>query len=398
MTKETKIGLIVGLAFIILFAIILSEKGAKNATKAPSALTLADASRENKLMGGGSGEPLNDAGRLPIQSEPMERGHRENVPGGDSSMNERPLGRPIPGEDEPILPLPESVVNRLNMGMDETEIAPENLDNRTDSPSDNASLSVTDAVASALSSTVGDDEQSSTNQGSASSEFNPHSDVSAIDSNTSIPPVRRTPTKLLARHQVKAGESLGKIAARYYGRATPARIDAIFNANRDTLASVNSVRADALLNIPQLDGIDGIAFEPARNFAPADVLAQSRGSRDRTVLIPMPVDNRSTSASRTRNPIRNRTVPDPAPAGSPKAAPPAFTWYQVRKRDTLSRIARRELGNERLFLNIFKMNRDIIQDLNRIKPGMKIRLPNRTSALQAATASMTARVPETMVP
>ena len=31
MTKETKIGLLVGLAFIILFAIILSEKGARPA-------------------------------------------------------------------------------------------------------------------------------------------------------------------------------------------------------------------------------------------------------------------------------------------------------------------------------------------------------------------------------
>ncbi len=397
MTKETKIGLIVGLAFIILFAIILSEKGAKNATKAPSALTLADASRESNLMGGGSGEPLNDAGRLPIQSGPTERGFRETAPRGDSSMNERPLGRSMPGEDEPILPLPESVVNRLNMGMEETEVAPEKLENRADSPSNHSPISVTDAVASALSSSIGNDDRSPAKPGISSSAFNPHDDVSPTLSNASIPSGRRTPTKLIARHQVKSGESLGKIAARYYGRATPARIDAIFNANRDTLASVNSVRADVLLNIPQLDGIEGIAFEPARNFAPVEVLAQGHGPRDRTVLIPMPVET-SASASRTRDPIRNRTSATSVPAGSPKAASPTYTWYQVRQRDTLSRIARRELGNERLFLNIFKMNRDIIQDLNRIKPGMKIRLPNRTSALQAATASMTARVPDTMAP
>ena len=42
MTKETKIGLLVGLAFIVLFAIILSEKGARRGVDAPGG-RLADA-------------------------------------------------------------------------------------------------------------------------------------------------------------------------------------------------------------------------------------------------------------------------------------------------------------------------------------------------------------------
>ena len=66
MTNETKIGLIVGLGFIILFAIILSEKGATNNTRAPSALTLADSSEAEQLVADTSEEPLHNAGELPI--------------------------------------------------------------------------------------------------------------------------------------------------------------------------------------------------------------------------------------------------------------------------------------------------------------------------------------------
>ncbi len=47
----------------------------------------------------------------------------------------------------------------------------------------------------------------------------------------------------------------------------------------------------------------------------------------------------------------------------------------MRERDTLSAIAKRELGNEKRFLEIYRMNRDLIKDQNLIKPGLRIRLP-----------------------
>ena len=50
-------------------------------------------------------------------------------------------------------------------------------------------------------------------------------------------------------------------------------------------------------------------------------------------------------------------------------------WYEVRSGDTLSGIARRELGNEKQFKSIFKLNRDILTNKHTLKPGTKLRLP-----------------------
>ncbi|MFQ5411512.1 MAG: LysM peptidoglycan-binding domain-containing protein, partial [Phycisphaerae bacterium] len=258
MTKETKIGLIVGLAFIILFAIILSEKGAQNTPKAPSALTLADAGTEKAHATGDPEEPLSDAGRLPIRSEPAGGGIQGTALRSDRGKNERPVGRPIPGEDEPIMPLPESVVNRLNLQMEETEVALDDPANPTPvSPAaSDAPMSVSDAVASALTASPHEAHPSRTENGAtrsrASATHNPGG-VAPAESTVFDRPSPAETMKIIARHRVMPGESLGKIAARYYGRATPSRINALFDANRDTLASIHTIRADTLLKIPPLD-------------------------------------------------------------------------------------------------------------------------------------------------
>jgi hypothetical protein len=67
MTKETKIGLLVGLAFIILFAIILSEKSGTRDAGLPQ-FAQADAARKVGPATG-SEKPLHDAGRLPVDKK-----------------------------------------------------------------------------------------------------------------------------------------------------------------------------------------------------------------------------------------------------------------------------------------------------------------------------------------
>ena len=70
-----------------------------------------------------------------------------------------------------------------------------------------------------------------------------------------------------------------------------------------------------------------------------------------------------------------------------ESAKPAFVWYEVRKSDTLAGIARRTLGSEKRYREIQRMNSDIIQDINRLKPGMKIRVPVKGATEGTATAS-----------
>jgi nucleoid-associated protein YgaU len=52
------------------------------------------------------------------------------------------------------------------------------------------------------------------------------------------------------RHLVKPGEGLYTIARKYYGSATNAQVEAIFNANRDRMNSKSDLKAGMELRIP----------------------------------------------------------------------------------------------------------------------------------------------------
>jgi nucleoid-associated protein YgaU len=62
--------------------------------------------------------------------------------------------------------------------------------------------------------------------------------------------------------------------------------------------------------------------------------------------------------------------PDAAPADS------AYTqWYEVKKGDTLWKIAKEVYGDGSLFPEIFKANQDTLTDPDKIKVGQKLRIP-----------------------
>ncbi len=50
-------------------------------------------------------------------------------------------------------------------------------------------------------------------------------------------------------------------------------------------------------------------------------------------------------------------------------------WYEVKKGDTLSKIAQKYYGDPKLYTQIFEANRDILSDPNLIKVGQKLRIP-----------------------
>jgi nucleoid-associated protein YgaU len=64
------------------------------------------------------------------------------------------------------------------------------------------------------------------------------------------------------------------------------------------------------------------------------------------------------------------TPPDAAPADS------EFTqWYEVKKGDTLWKIAKEVYGDGSLYPEIFKANQDTLSDPDKIKVGQKLRIP-----------------------
>ena len=50
-------------------------------------------------------------------------------------------------------------------------------------------------------------------------------------------------------------------------------------------------------------------------------------------------------------------------------------FHEVKKGDTLSKIAQQYYGDSSLYMTIFEANRDILKDPNLIKIGQKLRIP-----------------------
>jgi nucleoid-associated protein YgaU len=57
------------------------------------------------------------------------------------------------------------------------------------------------------------------------------------------------------------------------------------------------------------------------------------------------------------------------------AAPAAGRTYTVKAGDTLSEIARDQLGSAGAYMKIFELNKDQLSDPDKIKPGQVLRLP-----------------------
>ncbi|MBX3396294.1 MAG: LysM peptidoglycan-binding domain-containing protein [Phycisphaerae bacterium] len=441
MTKETKIGLLVGLSFIILFAIILSKKG-PSTSRSTSALTLADAGISDTAAKPTTARPLDRAGKVAVERLlPTPISSDNNPPVGSVGMIEEPVGRPIPDEDQPIEPLPASVVSRLNLPVIETEVPIDTED------VDDESAALASSVVSALNgdSSAGDSGaalgSARHDAGSASIDMGrsnesirssrvPSAANSSLTSNAdsgvntargdtprnelaAAAPAK--PIRIIAVHEVQAGESLGKIAAKHYGRATPARIDAIFNANRDQLESVNAVKVATKLNIPLLEGEYANMFEPVAGTAPPPIQGGRTGNpvmdrsitgsgqpssrRDDAVRIPPPIIDRgeSNGSSRTSGMptpgIDSRQAPsNPGETSKPASVVAPFVWYEVREKDTLSKIAKHQLGNEKLYREIYRMNQDILPDQHKLKPGLKIRLPMPADKPPVTSSSVTTRM------
>lgn len=408
MTKETKIGLLVGLAFIILFAIILSEKGATNTATSPSELTLVEGTPLGQAAP--NAEPFDDIGQLNVHSQQPARPDADRPSDSLRVMREEPAGRDIPVSDEDVLPLPAAVVDRLNLHTLETEI---DVDDVASTPAQPMTLS--EALSAALTNSTTRDATPPADDGAGRAEDRAAmarasglespggTPLPATDESQPKPPDPRMKSmkiKRLATHTVQPGESLSKIAARYYGRATPARITAIFDANRKTLPSIDRVRAGNQLDIPELDDMQTIAFEPVRDFPAADVVASRGRQRESGVRIPIPVDPPASSASPRTGGARSEATRNPSPerANPRPAGTTDFRWYEVCEKDTLSGIAKRELGNERRFLDIARLNRDIISDKDTIRPGLKIRLPLKTAVANLSANALTALGPDAATP
>jgi len=64
-------------------------------------------------------------------------------------------------------------------------------------------------------------------------------------------------------------------------------------------------------------------------------------------------------------------------SGASSTAPGAevYETYEVKAGDSLSKIAKRELGDGNAWRKIFEANTDILKDPDKIYPGQKLKIP-----------------------
>ncbi|MBM4112108.1 MAG: LysM peptidoglycan-binding domain-containing protein [Phycisphaerae bacterium] len=157
-------------------------------------------------------------------------------------------------------------------------------------------------------------------------------------------PVEPTPSAPAPRlYPVKEGETLYSICQSQYGDGSLWKELAEFN--RNAVPNPSRLRKGVTLRIP-----------PIEQLKPGAV---ARGSSE-------PAAPGGTPGSSPR------TAP-----GAP-TAPPAATasTYTIRAGETLSEIARRELGSTSRWKDLAKFNQDVIRDPNALQPGTVIRLPS----------------------
>jgi len=422
MTRETKIGLLMGLGFIVVFAVLLLQTGNRppsgdlqmmlsrhgnSATSRPDTLARLP---ERTVSGGPATSPaVSTAERvaesLTYATEPWSRG----LPT-PSVFDARPDSRDLgPGGSE----LTETLTPEPQAGADVPTIAPVRV-----APTDGAEPSIRPdspktSPEPGPSATPPEIRPSQTPPSLTPDRFPAEADVTAP-----------------ATYVVQRGDSLMRIARKHYNDESTAVVDFLLRSNSDKVRDRHFVLAGQTLVIPVLPA--NLRSSTTENNAtasrgpvhmeeaasPADLHGNAglRPLKAERVVPPLHVlvgadeeardaevvKTRSDSASdaaasprdlrngnnrdSSRSGARDKAASDQgnklkAPEGAKRSTSKdkpgdgAYRWYTIRPKDTLSQIADKELGGSAGWQEIIKLNKNI--NPTRLKAGDKIRLPNK---------------------
>ena len=343
MAGETKVGLLAGLTFIICFAIILANRGRQEPVN-PHLLQLADRAGVSSE----AGAPPSLAGQDPepqwnqpashsspvvgpqshtrqsVSGTPREVDHVASVADQDErgARGAMPQPRQVPTASPSDIPLEPSMPHRTRNANPPTRYEAQQTDSarrRTDLQERLDELSATLAL-----------------------QTRPNGSV-RVDAERAAPPAPesttpRTPAAPVARYKVLPGDTLTKIANKQYGNGSRRVINAIFDANRSLLASPDQIRVGMELILPAIEG-----FEVPSSAMPS----------------PRPSNSQPQGDAPKRDDPRGED----------------FRWYQIQKNDRYVSIARRELGDESRWREIYELNKEKFPDAGRIREGVRIKLP-----------------------
>lgn len=377
MTRETKIGLLAGVAFIVVFAVML------NLGKAPTP---------------GDGLP-----QIVVQRAPEASPSQPTVSRPESTSRTRTT----PSSDSQ----PRSLVERTP---ESDTVTPDVLGEswpRTDLPSPTALEGAIDRPAGRLGLAGGEHAIITTGDDSGAVVIHPVRRAPAVpdpeptvrpaspkgspspDPGTPSPggpkPDRpSTDEPPIKAYVVQKGDTISIIAEKCYGTSKGKVVDLLVQANKQTVKNKHSIVEGQKLVIPQLPADQ---FEPAPGF---NVHLSERLTK--AELPPTPLPNKSTvsgdppsAATTDAAGSTNRKAPKPMPAEATTSRPGAtergaksgFRVYVVQPNDTLSSIARDQLGSTSQWQDIANINKGV--DPKKIKPGTEIKVPVRRPVSKA---------------
>jgi len=336
MARETKVGLLAGLAFIICFAIILANRGRQEPI-APPRSYLADggASVPGAVQQGASRVNAMPAGRnTAVSRADRPASVAPAASGADLVLPESPAGHPGPATRNPSLsgaggetgvnqpgervltsPLP---YGRGSDRIQDDILRRQELERRLGNPAPD------------FGATGAPNPQTALPSGNRSS---PRPESSA----NSVP------------YTVAPGDTLSKIALAQFGNKSQASINAIFDANRSILTSPDTLKAGLVLSLPVSEATPR---PPNRE-------------RER----PVSPTAKAPTPARTEE---GRSHPSKKSAEKPVPAP---RWYQVKKNDRYVSIAREQLGDAARWRELHELNKDKFPDPQMIREGVRIKLP-----------------------
>jgi nucleoid-associated protein YgaU len=332
MTRETKIGLLVGLAFIIVIGILLSDHMTSTTEPPKAPLSVAGNNVRESVMSPGAAPAVaavatqgqvapnqtvltsaDIAAPQPAAPQVIQIGPGQSLP-----------QSPIVVQQAPIQQAIQQIPVQVSPGVAQVTQPPVTV---ADAPVIITPPSQRQSAAHPLQQNASRLGEEIVGVGEP---------ANGAQQGTAAAPVPMAP---LREYKAQADDTLSKMAGRFLGGNTKANRDAIIRVNPTLQQNPDKIVAGRTYVIPPAPGGESIAAVPAP--APA--------------------------APRT-----------PAPQAAPETG--NFQWYTVKENENLWKIAAEQLGSGNAWTQIRDLNPDVLKGEDRVKSNMRIRIPNKPMA------------------